>query len=175
MNYYHESVIVPKFVHMHRAQYSMLNTYSFNADGRWPRLQSALFWLLQRLGARHITEAYVMQQETTINLDKLSDAIMEHRHNVIMLESMIGPVLHPKYLLMGSDEFYELSRTWPDDLSSNNRTGVFTFRVPSEYRAKVGISSRAAPGIFAHMLVVVVPWMKGCVIMPALEELDRVV
>jgi hypothetical protein len=129
--------------------------YEYDPKGKWPLIQRACFWVLRKLKAFARFGATEIRR-TELDLDKLVEAVMRNRADVMLLYNK-----QAKYLVVGMDRWYELT-------GAGDRN-YLTFEVPHSFHARIGYDNKPLPQLFAGLKVIVVPWIDGMFVLPELE------
>jgi len=137
-----------QFVNWQRDTYEVevKDAYEYRPNGRLPWLQRIIFWIACKLGAYHLSER-VEVHAVEFSPETFMEALYFQRRSLFEHFNR-----EPKYLLIGSEDFDELMHTAVKD-------NLFSFD------ARYYCGTRSGPEIMG-LKVCVVPWMKGCVVLP---------
>lgn len=137
-------------------QFNSLDTFQYNAKGKYPWLQKLCFKALRWLRASALLQEGEVRR-VRLDLDDLVKAIMINQSDVEYIYHK-----RAKFLIVGHDKFKELAKCEEFD--------YHFFDIPSNYRANVGYDREPMPYLFRGLRVVVVPWIDGMFVLPDLEQ-----
>lgn len=141
--------------------------FQFRVELGWHWLQKVCFWTLRKIGA----QAVEFDSQIT-RLDIQYKSFME-RIGKQQAELMTRYALEGKYLLMGAQDYSELMS------DSTYLNHMIHFSIPDAiYRNEDSMDRRTmipeTKTIIMNLNVVIVPWMKGMMVMPELPPVRKI-
>ena len=143
---------IVQFVHISEKELfsDLVDTFAIREDRPHLWLQKVAIWVLRKLGA-HARERGVSYERVVVDTGKFLDRLLQQREDVRRLLDR-----NPSTLLIGPEDYHELT----GQLLSYHISFISQYH----YRDSSGTY---VCGLKVH----VVPWMKGMVVLPKLEDL----
>lgn len=116
------------------------DAYRVNPNGKFPWLQHALFWLIEKLGGRGVSFKSDFLITTRLNLDDVAEMIWKNEEAVWNITHREG-----KYVIIGRKQMRELS-------------------VHPEFHA-FGMSHPT----FGPLQIIMAPWLDGVFVLPEIK------
>jgi hypothetical protein len=131
-------------------------SYQYRPNGRFPKLQKVLFWVLEKLKAHRRYET-VSYQRVYVDLDRMTDMIWRQVEECNRHTDWTA-----KYIIMGAKQFASL-------VNENDYPVHVKFNIPNHYNAPLYINNIRRGDYFYGMEVIVLPYMDGILVLPSLN------
>lgn len=140
-----------EFVNFKEHRYPCENTdvFQFRKDRSAIWLQKACFFVLRELGAFHLYETVTIERHQ-LDARTFVERLFKQQEGIERFFNM-----RPTRLLIGSEDYAEL-------MGELAATQMFSFRAEYVYAREI-----------LGMTVQVIPWMRGCLVMPLDIELNK--
>jgi len=140
--------------------------FQFRVELGWLWMQKLCFWILRKIGAQAI-EFDTKISRLDIQYKTLIEAINKQRAELFTQYALEG-----KYLLMGAQDYAELM---VDPTLINH---MISFSIPDAVYREERTANRSTFGVdtsyvIMNLNVVIVPWMKGMIVMPELPAMEK--
>lgn len=132
----------------HRVSYNNKDAFQFRKDRPLHWLQKLCLFILMKLQA-YCVDYKTVYETRSIDTDSFMEQLLTQRENLVRLFNM-----KPSTLLIGSEDYVELMR----EVAFSNPQ-YFSFDTSYNHDLEI-------LGLKVH----VIPWMKGCLVMP--DKLD---